>query len=436
VLEILISAIEGENIKEIPYILTELSKCFMAPFDYGELEVLRKKYDEIISRNTISRSDRKDFTAAVKLLQDTDFTTVTGETKEEDEAKKKDLTKTFRAIKKVPVEQLKKIIKRDESRLSADAVVDIGYKLISLHQHDPLSAISKTRKKGQIIQSSNSAAAATTSTKGDAEGARVKEAMRDLRILNHLIALKESVELLIPSTNSAEIEEKLTEYQATFTNIIRAAYPSTSRPETIANNFSKILRGMGIEAGIDKKSIETIVTKDWIKSLDFSKVKTESLGKLANDIFDFEYVSSAAISEQEHDYENLKALSARTIVCIFSAFKHLGKLPENVRKNMIEDFADKICSPKSNYGGKVKGGQGWHEYKFPDPSLAIQGTLQTLPINLNKDLLAQEINGNLTFLDGKYSVLLNTGLSSPSHSPAANAQQASQLVEDSNQPVV
>jgi hypothetical protein len=192
IMEMLVSAIAGEDIQTVPETLCELAKSFLDQEDYNYLETVKASVTQSLRENVISRSERKQLTNAMRVIA---------------YSEKKNLSREQQQASSIIDAQRKKlktVIKQQEQVFLLEVVCRIGETIVAHHQNDPLAVVSKKRVKG-------------TAERPGGEGNRVKMAMLNLKLLNHLIALKNKMAQVSLDNDRQELLE---DYQEIFTDII------------------------------------------------------------------------------------------------------------------------------------------------------------------------------------------------------------------------
>jgi hypothetical protein len=326
VMEMLLSAIVGENIQDVPEILYELAKCFLAEDNYEALETVKNSFAESLREHVINRTERKQLTKAMRVIAKSD--------------KRQELsTQLQQAFSVIEAQRakVKNVIKEQEQVLLLEGVCQIGETIVKFHQNDSLAVLSKKRVEG-------------AATRPGSEGNRVKTAMLYLKLLNHLIELKNKMPQGGSDADKKTQQELLEDYQEIFTDIIRATKPTIKLETKIDENFNDFLELVFNYQGpkitlFDSKSI-------WPNQIDLKNIQFDALGRLFNDLFDFRFVARD-LAQIEDDRLKLPNIAAKHIVCLFMAFKQLNNFEPTIKQNVVLQFSHMIIEDVNH------GGQGW-----------------------------------------------------------------------------
>ena len=249
-------------------------------------------------------------------------------------ADRKQLTREMRnsnsEFLKAHYEKTKSIIKEHEQLLLSAAVCQIGEMIISKHQQSPLAAMPKLRVEN-------------TEDRPDHESTRVKKSMLHLKLLNHLIALKQSSQ-----------PEALEDCQEIFDDIIRSSNASIQREDKVTEIFNEFLTNAGLPILGRKKTLKSLDAK-WFDSIDLNNINLSAVAELFNGLFDFRYI---ATEDQKRAYDDLTEISSKHIDCILIAFKQLNTLSEDTKNKTIAAFARTLLKPIN------QGVQGWGEHAW------------------------------------------------------------------------
>lgn len=341
IMDMLFSAIEGENLKDIPDILCELGKCFLAQPDYKILEEIKSTFFKNIQQHIIERDQRKQLTKALRILEKHSKNTDNSATTDDTDS----LLAATKIVTSIGESKIKAVIKEHEQLLLLNGISLIGETLVKCHQNDRLAVISKVRVEKTVGRLGG-------------EGTRVSTAMRQLKILNHLLYMKRIVDI---ENNPDKKEQLLQNYRRIFLRIIKTSKPTITKNETLDRNFNEALQEIELPVvAINKNASSPLegVNLTWLASINLSNIKLNLMGKLFNDLFDFRFVKHKNPEIIEEDRNDLAKIAAKHIVCIFKAFKFLNSLNESIKLQMIKNFCEVIIKDVS------QGGQGWGQCKI------------------------------------------------------------------------
>lgn len=299
IMEMLFAAVRGENIKDVPDILRNLAKCFLEKEHYQELDTFVDSFTASATAHVMTRVDRKQLT--------------------------KEMRNSSSEFLKAHYEKTKSIIKEHEQLLLSAAVCQIGEMIISKHQQSPLAAMPKIRVEN-------------TEERPGHESTRVKKSMLHLKLLNHLIAFKQSSQ-----------PEALEDCQEIFDDIIRSSNASIQREDKVTEIFNEFLTNTGLPILGRKKTLKSLDAK-WLDSIDLNNINLSAIAELFNGLFDFRYV---ATGDNNESYDELLKIAPKHIDCILTAFKQLHALAEDSKNKMVLGFAGALLKPIN------QGGQGW-----------------------------------------------------------------------------
>lgn len=345
IMELLLTAIQGESIKDIPGILFYMAKSFFDSDDLSRLSLIKSEVQILLEEHMIIREERKKITAAISLLsrESSSFTDKNVKIAVDN------LTENR--------EKIRLVIKQNEEFLYSHGVCKISQEIIRLHQQNELSRMPKSR---------------ITAIGGPSkrEGNDIKESMLKLKLLNKFIELKNSQNIT---------QELLEDYREIFSAIIISSKPTITKPETVNENFKKFLEEIGFLNSKIELSQSGSIDQVWLSLIDLAAVNLSAVGALFHDLFDFKYVHDP--KNPQDDYEDLVKIVGRHTVCVFSAFKELNKLSLNIKEQMLKDFCDILIEPIAG------GGQGWGKHRLPGGKLL---TGQALCSSISDVLLFEE----------------------------------------------
>lgn len=339
VMEMLLSAIAGENIQDVPETLYELAKCFLSEANYEALEKVKNSFAKSLQEHVISRAERKQLTKAMRVIAKSD--------------KRLELsTQLQQAFSVIEAQRakVKNVIKEQEQTLLLEGVCQIGETIVKFHQNDPLAVLTKKRVEG-------------ADARPGSEGNRVKTAMLYLKLLNHLIELKNKMPQGVSDIDKKAQQELLEDYQEIFTDIIRATKPIIKSETKIDENFNAFIESIFNYQGPKINLTDSKIV--WPNQIDLNNIKVEVLGRLLNDLFDFRFVDRDA-EKNATDKGNLIIIAVKHVVCLFMAFKQFNKFSAAMKENVILQFSHMIIEDVSN------GGQGWKKYTSKKGTLDAQ----------------------------------------------------------------
>jgi hypothetical protein len=342
------SLVDGEDVQEAPRMLYEATQCFIAtPHKLAEFARLFLKKQQDIEEKFFPRTDRKRLTYELKELHAC--------RKEIDKIIDPKLSRALKSLvgrnkdKVIDIELLKATIKRGNQVLFAQFAVEIGNKLINDYNKEDTAALPKLSQNPDR-----------------AEGNRVKEAMKKLRLINKIFGLRAKL-----SVRNTPNEERilLDDFKESCQEIIKAANPSIKKEETVDNNFIEGVRCCGLDFPLTTVSAEGI--KSAILGMRMDAVKFNDIGQLFNDLFDFKEanVGKTLMMDESGDIKDGKILfkepldvlydvTIRHIKFIFSAFKHLGGLDWEYKEELVKGFLHCVITSPSD-GDNF---QGWGSY--------------------------------------------------------------------------
>jgi hypothetical protein len=261
----------------------------------------------------------------------------------------------------IDIELLKATIKRGNQVLFVEFMVEVGHQLITDYNREETAALPKL----------------SVSPDG-AEGNRVKEAMKKLRLINKVFGLKGR---LSDGPVSEEDTILIEEFRENCQAIIKAVHPNIKKEETIDRNFNEALGYVGVVFDLTRESVEKI--KLAVISIKFNKAQCDKIGVLFNDLFDFKEANVGKVMEGdaegdtrdgkilfERPLEILYAVTVRHITFMFSAFRHLRMLDMPYQEKLIKGFLACIIGEPSA-GDNF---QGWCCYRSSDATVVTEAS--------------------------------------------------------------
>ncbi len=257
------------------------------------------------------------------------------------------------------VELLRDAIKRSNRSLFAQFAVQVGEKLIREYNQLPTAAFPKLSK-----------------SKDSSEGNRVKNSMKNLRLLNKILQFKEKLKYI--KDDNEQLKEEMADFKENCEQIIRASNPIISKPETFEKNFEEAIQKI-FQGNKFKKKIQSVINKErpveevvtWLQAIEYEDISI-NVGELFNDLFDFKQSKIRVLVSGEIDgqlVDNgekialkdplncLYEVAARHLKFMFTAFGSLDDLPNAIKDNLILGFCNKIWDINVNSNG-----QGWSEW--------------------------------------------------------------------------
>jgi hypothetical protein len=348
--------VDGEDVQEAPGMLYEATQCFIAtPHKLEEFARFFFKKQQDVEENLFPRTDRKRLTYELKELNAC--------RKAIDGIAEPQLSRALKSLvgrsesEAMDIESLKAAIKRGNQVLFAQFVVEIGNQLIKDYNKEDTAALPKLSQNPD-----------------PAEGNRVKEAMKKLRLINKVLALRAKL-----SVDHTPDEERMLidDFKESCQEIIKAANPSIKKGETVDSNFIEGVSCCGLRFSLTMASAEE--TKLAILGMNMDAMKFNDIGKLFNDLFDFKAANVGQVSRIDEDEDGtvregrirfkeplciLYDVTMRHIKFMFVAFRNLETLDLNYKEELIKEFLNCIMAAPTA-GDNF---QGWCHYvsRYPD----------------------------------------------------------------------
>ena len=412
-LQAICSMLDGEDVHEAPKMLFDVTKCFLDNADImlignqGRLISFEEKLAEIKTL-FFPREIRKDLTKYLRIIREIKPESIP------DNAKFKEaiefLSKQEGGILLLNINQLRDCIKRSNQSIFAQLVVEVGEKFLEKYNTLSTAAFPKLRivkdQSGKLLKGSN-------------EGNRVKGAMKYLRLINKLIALKNVLNIASKKEDKIELMDEFIEQCE---NIIKTSKPNIKYDEAVNTDFQKFLN-------LSFSSTQEVALKrnpddllKYLESKDLVNINAEQIGRWFNDLFDFKQKNIVKAEAGEPDglvtnvggekkialespEKTLYEVTARHINFMFIAFKHLCDLSNESKRGIIDKFIERVMS--TSLDAKKDNSQGWGEYSIP-------GLFGEPNINLTTNILADgvkelcDIYKNICI--SRHSVSVSSGL--------------------------
>ena len=378
-LQTLCGIVDGEEMYDAPLMLYEAAKCFIGDSDrLKEFDKLFAKKQQEIERQLFPREMRKSLTYNLREINKHGKSIISS-------VKDKEIKKALQFLSNneksnsLDVELLRDTIKHSNQALFAQFAVEVGNQLLKDYNREETAALPKINID-----------------KDRAEGNRVKNAMKTLRLFNKLVGFKQEL-----STASDDDKKKIAEdFKAGCKNIIKTSMPHI---KNFNENFRKFLFDLGLIQGKDLHiNLENI--EKHIDKVDFSKLKLEIIGRLFNDLFDFKHNNVAASKRGQHDGEIvdgkivfqdpedvLYKVVIRHIRFMFIAFKDLNILNKEDKEKIIKGFLEWVVKEPQNNDNS----QGWGNYKVLDRKKRI---------GLHVEFISNKIQDTLSEIVDKVSL--------------------------------
>ena len=378
-LQTLCGIVDGEEMYDAPLMLYEAAKCFIGDSDrLKEFDKLFAKKQQDIERQLFPREMRKSLTYNLREINK-HAKSIISSVKDKEIKKALQFLSNNEKSNSLDVELLRDTIKHSNQALFAQFAVEVGNQLLKDYNREETAALPKINID-----------------KDRAEGNRVKNAMKTLRLFNKLVGFKQEL-----STASDDDKKKIAEdFKAVCKNIIETSIPHI---KNVNENFRKFLFELGFIQGKDLHiHLENI--EKHIDEIDFSKLKLEIIGRLFNDLFDFKHNNVAASKRGQHDGEIvdgkivfqdpedvLYKVVIRHIRFMFIAFKDLNILNKEDKEKIIKGFLEWVVKEPQNNDNS----QGWGNYKVLDRKKRI---------GLHVEFISNKIQDTLSEIVDKVSL--------------------------------
>lgn len=374
-LQMVCSIIDGEDLYDAPKMLHEVVKCFIGNLE--QLQNINKLFadkQQQIEKKFFPREMRKPLTYNLRIISQHSKSIVNAIA----DKKLKSALEFFinqNKPQELNIDFLRDTIKNSNCLFFAQFLVEVGNQLLVGYNKEDTAALPKLNIDQNV-----------------AEGNRVKEAMKELRLLNKLIEFKHML-LILDRYDHNQRQILIEEFKNSYKSIITTSNPKIKNPTTIDAQYNKFLNSL-FHLELQNNDIIQVINK-----LNFNKIKFESVGKLFNDLFDFkqssirkpkpgESIKTVTVIDNQIVFPNpeevLYQVTARHIKFMFLAFKNLRSLDEKGRQGIIKGFLKYVIG---NAIGKNDNSQGWSNYMVTDDQM------QT--VNLDVHLIYNEIEGEL-----------------------------------------
>ena len=147
------------------------------------------------------------------------------------------------------IDQLRDCLKRSNQTIFAQLIVELGEKVLEPYNQSPTAVFPKLKLDKE----------------GSFEGNRVKGAMKELRLINKLIAVILAIQ--DPAVKEDDQLSLVSDFIDQCENIIKTSNPIITNPKTINDNFQKFL----------EKAVGNCAKKIDIKDLDNKNMHTNLL---------------------------------------------------------------------------------------------------------------------------------------------------------------
>ena len=372
-LQTLCSVVDGEDMHEAPNMLYEAAKCFISdPGRLKEFDKLFAKKQQEIERQFFPREVRKSLTYNLREINKYAKSIISS-------VKDQDLKKSLRFLTNnnkpdgVDVDLLRDTIKHSNQALFAQFVVEVGNQLLKDYNKEETAALPKINVDRDVR-----------------EGNRVKHAMKILRLLNKLVGFKQELSVV----SNIDKKKMVEEFKIICKSIIETSFPNIKQESKFNEHFSKFLLDLGL---IRQKNLYINFNniEKHINEIEFSKVKFEIVGRLFNDLFDFNQKNVRQSEEGEsngdiidgkivfEDPENiLYEVISRHIRFMFIAFKNLDILDKQYKEKIIKGFLELVVkNPQRNDNS-----QGWCNYELRYKNRTVKLTVGIIYDNIKNDL--------------------------------------------------
>ncbi len=383
-LQTICSIIGGEDIHQAPQVLYDATKCFVGDISEirfkganDELLTFEAKIQEVI-KQFFPREIRKQLTSHLREMQKLpnsesvtsnpalrkaiDFLSARKDNPTDVSASGSDYI--------LDVNLLKDCVKRGNQAIFAQLVVALGEEVLRKYNATSTAAFPKLKEQGKDL----------------GEGNRVKMAMRNLRIFNKVLLLKQQ----LVGADLVRTKELIEIFQEDCKEIIRAARPQTTNIDTFNKNFNAILKEL---FGWQEKSIDLDNVKEQqIEAISLKHIDINKMGELFNDLFDFKQsrILEASGNEQDGEIVNrggvekvalidpsscLYEVVARHVDFMLTAFNGIAKLDKELQQEIFKSFYGKVMAKSISDDDN---NQGWEDFEYFDDQL---GTLKKLDIS-------------------------------------------------------
>lgn len=361
-LQMICSVMDGEDVHGAPEMLYKAATCFIdeKEFSFEPDNSSFEQKQQQVEQQFFARDLRKKLTASIRIILHNSM----GIDQINDPELKRALQlfsgKQDQAgirITSDDVERLRDAIKRSNQTLFAQFAIAVGEQLIRNYNKKPTVVFPKLN----LSNDPN-------------EGNRVKMAMRDLKLLNKLIALTEGIR---KTDDHDKQQELLEDFIASCKYIMKSVSPQIG-DETIDTNLGKLFKDLKLIDNDQGFSLQEMSVKD-VQAIQtaLAVMDTTKIGELFNDLFDFK---CSIVQETGDSQKNGKKVSNGTKIalmtpldCLYQvtarhedlmliAFKNLTFLPPKAQLGIINDFHDRIMAEEAVPGNKHNG-QGWQDWQ-------------------------------------------------------------------------
>lgn len=341
-LEIIYAAIEHEAIKDVPDILCRSAEAFLPTEEHAELAKIIEARVAAIQDSTIPRERRKGITASFRSLNQFNQAIEDSDIKREffqflyDKLDKKVVDRFSQALKALDfeeeeLEKTKHALKRDYTMKMTSLIIELGKFVIQkINQSSDISFPKSRAKLPLATQNSNLSA-----------GPNEKTSVEALRAFNKLV-------------------EILCEGDSHHQDLLIEQFKDNK----------KLMNGLKTTAGVKRFALDIAkMSNGEIKAIDLNGL-TKQAGIFMQGLFDYKVDREMKIDEQ---IETLFRVSARHIVFIFSAFKHLKKMDVSHKERIVDSYLESVLIY-----------QGWKKVEFFEKST---GKVEQLGLSTFKEKL-------------------------------------------------
>ena len=374
-LQMVCSIIDGEDLYDAPKMLYDVVKCFIGNLEQLQnIDKLFADKQQQIEKKFFPREMRKPLTYNLRIISQHSKNIVNVVV----DKKLKAALEFFinqNKPKDLNIDFLRDTIKNSNCLFFAQFLVEVGNQLLTGYNKEDTAALPKLNIDKNV-----------------AEGNRVKEAMKHLRLLNKLIEFKN----MLLNLNREDHDQRqilIEEFKNSYKAIITTTNPNVKKLNTIDVQYNKFLNSL-FDIEFQNNDIVQLINK-----LDFNKIKFDKVGKLFNDLFDFkqsnirkprpgESIKTVTVVDNKIVFPNpeevLYEVAARHIKFMFLAFKNLRLLDEKGKQDTIKGFLKYVIK---NATEQNDNSQGWGNYMVTDDQM------QT--VNLDVNLVYNEIKEKL-----------------------------------------
>lgn len=362
-LQTICNLLDGEEERHAPKMLYEAVNCFfedMAIFKFkskenGKFIDFANRLKEIESQ-LFSKKARRKLTNLLSIIQDSPVALIKTKQKIIKESLEFIRSCNKKGQRRLNIKKLTNSIKRSNRVIFAQLVVELGEQILEKYNKQSTAALPKLIECHENVIG---------------EGARVKLAMLNLKLLNRFLQLKTTV-------NELHLNSLIEDFKITCRTIIKGSFPHIRLFYSINKKFNDFLI-MFFKINATKINLDNIAI--YLDDININQdIKPKVIGKLFNDLFDFKQNRIRKIRQDNcgHNIEQegqivdngnkialqdplrcLYEVTARHQKFMFTAFNGINNLPMSLRKKILDGFYDKIieksCNQHDNY-------QGWGQW--------------------------------------------------------------------------